>query len=62
MNFRMAPTSASTQSCIWIELISLVMEIGAPLTPDVAEVRDPVDVVHEVADERRSNSAVPVAK
>ena len=53
MNFRMAPTSASTWRCIRIELISLVMEIGAPLTPDVAEVRDPVDVVHDVADERR---------
>ena len=31
---------------------SQVMEIGAQLTPDVAEVRDPVDVVKDVADER----------
>ena len=25
----------------------------SPVTPDVAEVRDPVDVVHDVADECR---------
>ena len=49
----MARTSASTWRYIWIELMSLVMEIGARLTPDVAEVRDPVDVVHDVADECR---------
>ena len=38
------------------------MEIRALLTPDVAEVRDPVDAVQDVPDERVSNGAVSVVK